>query len=683
MAEKPTYEELEQRIEFLEKAESERKSAEAALRRNEARVRAILENLRDVIYATDKSGTVTYVSPTVEELTGYRPEEVIGRPFIDFVYPEDVKDRMPRFLKALAGEAIATEYRFVTKNDEIVWVRTQARPNIEEGEVKGLHGVLVDITERKRAEEALIRSYAKIQEEQNFNQLLLDTSPAFIVAIGLDGKTLMMNKALLEAVEYTLEEVRNTDYLRTFVPEEAREGLAGVFRELLGERGATQNQNLIMSKSGRTHLVEWHGRTVGTEGAVPDFLVGVGIDITERKRMEEERERLAAQLLQSQKRESIGALAGGIAHDFNNILSGIIGFTEIVKTGLPEGSRNVEYLAQVLKACDRARDLVKQILAFSRQTKLEVKPLRLELIVKEALKMLRSSLPASIEIRQNIGPDLPVVIADPTQIHQIIMNLCTNAAHAIEDENGTIEVSMDQISLDKHSATHAGELSPGNYVRLKTSDTGGGIPPEIQERIFDPYFTTKKVGEGTGLGLAVAYGIVKDCGGGISIDSKVGEGTTFTILLPAVEYMEDPEPPRARQAVLPFGREHILFVDDEPPIIEVGRQNLERLGYQVTVRTSSLEALELFRNNPHRFDLVITDMTMPHMTGDKLAAEMLSIRADMPIILCTGYSRRISEKRAGEMGIRAFVMKPWAQHELANKVREVLDEKPLKQQLLQ
>ncbi|MFO8090520.1 MAG: ATP-binding protein [Desulfatiglandaceae bacterium] len=396
-------------------------------------------------------------------------------------------------------------------------------------------------------------------------------------------------------------------------------------------------------------------------------------EIEERKRMEEEKEQLATQLLQSQKRESIGALAGGVAHDFNNILSGIIGYTEIAKADLPEGSRSIEYLAQALKACDRAKDLVKQILAFSRQSELEIRPLKIQQTVKEALRMLRSSLPASIEINQNIAPDLPVVRADPTQIHQIIMNLCTNAAHAIEDEHGVIKVSLDQLQVEKNSVPQARQLPPGSYIRLRISDTGTGISSKVQDKIFDPYFTTKKVGEGTGLGLAVVYGIVKDYGGEIYVESGVGKGTTFTIHIPAEDDIEDPPGHAIRHPPLPCGREHILFVDDEPTIAMTGRQSLERLGYRVTIRQSSLEALELFRNAPDRFDLVVTDMTMPHMTGDELSKAMLLIRRDIPIIICTGYSKRISNETAREIGVRALVMKPLTQHELAHKIRQVLD----------
>lgn len=656
---------------------TDRKLAEEGLRETNRLLEGILDGIPDIIGIQNPDHTIVRYNKAGYEALGMTHKEVAGRPCFSLLGRTTICANCATLL-ALKSKKLQTVEQFVPELGRHLLCRSN--PILDDtGEVHLIIEQLQDITELKRAEKALMESYAKNQEEQNFNRLLLDTSPAFIVAIGMDGKTIMMNKALLEAVEYTSEEIKNTDYLTTFVSEEDREAVAKVFQEIMYEGKGTKSLNRIISRSGKTFLVEWHGRTVGGEGANSDVFVGVGIDITERKQMEEEREKLAAQLLQSQKRESIGVLAGGIAHDFNNILSAIIGFAEIAGIDLPEGSRNAEYLAKALKATDRAKDLVKQILTFSRQSETEVRPLRLEPTVMDALRMLRSSIPTSIEIHQSADPDLPAVMADPTHVYQIVMNLCTNAAHAIEDEHGVIEIALDEFRVNSRGSSQTGELSPGRYVRVKISDTGTGMPPDVQERIFDPYFTTKKVGEGTGLGLSVVYGIVKEYRGGIYVESELGKGTSFTVLLPVAEDLEYPETTATRQALLPFGREHILFVDDEPMIIDLGKTNLERLGYKVTTRQSSMEALELFRNNPQRFDLVVTDMTMPHLTGDELAKKMLLIRPDLPIILCTGYSKRISEKKAKTMGIRAFVMKPLSQYELANTVRQVLDEGPLKQ----
>jgi len=299
-------------------------------------------------------------------------------------------------------------------------------------------------------------------------------------------------------------------------------------------------------------------------------------------------------------------------------------------------------------------------------------------IVKEGLKFLRASLPVTIEIRENIDGNLGVIEADPTQIHQMLMNLCTNAAHAMREKGGILEVSVAKFILTPERSSAIAELEPGPYLKLRVSDTGHGMPPEVLRRIFDPYFTTKQGGEGTGLGLAVVHGIVKSYRGGITVSSEPGKGSAFEIYLPGVYPAR--EPVRAVKAEpLPLGgNERILFVDDERAIVEVAQGILERLGYKVEVRTSSIEAREMFRANPDRFELVITDMTMPNMTGDKLAQEILSIRPGIPIILCTGFSEYITEERAKALGIQEFVMKPLVMRDLATVIRRALDRKKKK-----
>jgi CheY-like chemotaxis protein len=343
-------------------------------------------------------------------------------------------------------------------------------------------------------------------------------------------------------------------------------------------------------------------------------------------------------------------------------------------------------LEALLKAGARAGDLVQQILSFTRKTAKEFTPIRPHVIAKEALKLLRSSIPAFIEIREEIAA-CGKIMADPTQIHQVIMNLCTNAYHAMREEGGILEVSLRNVEFGLGIAELEPargrskiripqleiDLNPGSYVRLSVSDTGHGMIPEVMERIFDPYFTTKEKGYGTGLGLSVVHGIVEAHGGAITVDSEPGKGSTFHVYFPKIEEAEE-----AMEAgpggPLPTGTERILFVDDEPALVDLNKQRLERLGYEVVISTSSLEVLELFRAKPDQFDLVITDMTMPKMTGDKLARELMKIRPNIPIILCTGFSERISEEKAKEMGIRAFAMKPLVMRDLAETVRDVLDE---------
>jgi len=383
-------------------------------------------------------------------------------------------------------------------------------------------------------------------------------------------------------------------------------------------------------------------------------------DVTEAKQTER-------QLQQVQKMESIGTLAGGIAHDFNNMLGIIVGNTELAMDDVPEWNPARHNLEEIRTAGMRARDMVKRILAFSRQSPQEMKPVRISPIIKESLKLLRSSIPTTIEIHQNISSESDTVRANPTQINQVLINLCTNAAHAMGEKAGVLEVGLENIELDEDSAIHYYDLSSGKYVRLTVSDTGNAIESKILERIFDPYFTTKKVGEGSGMGLSVVHGIVKRHGGGISVISEPGEGTIFHVLFPCIE--DEPEPEVEIAVEIPRGKERILLVDDEKAMVDAIQPMIERLGYKVTARTSSIEALEAFRANPDRFDLVITDFTMPNMTGVELAKELLKLRSNIPIILCTGYSEHINEDKAKGYGVRAFLMKPVVLGEIANTIR--------------
>jgi CheY-like chemotaxis protein len=377
--------------------------------------------------------------------------------------------------------------------------------------------------------------------------------------------------------------------------------------------------------------------------------------------------------MQRQKLEAIGTLAGGIAHDFNNILAAIMGYAELIGWEVPQTSKAGDNLRELLKAGCRARDLVQQILTFSRQSKQERKPIEIGPIIKETLKLLKASLPSSIEIKQEIEKDIGKIEADPTQIHQVLMNLCTNAGHAMSDHGGVLEVRLSHVDLDATTAAQSPNILPGSYIRLSVSDTGHGMSPEVFERIFDPYFTTKTVGKGSGLGLAVVDGIVKSHRGAITVDSKPGKGTTFHVYFPRIDHADGVRDTQEGESLVLGGNERILFIDDEQTLVDVGKQILRQLGYQVTIRTSSIEALKLFRAHPQQFDLVITDMTMPNMMGDKLAKELMGIRADIPIVLCTGFSEHITEEAAKEIGIREFAMKPLVTSDLAKTIRRALD----------
>ncbi|MEK6201970.1 MAG: PAS domain S-box protein, partial [Desulfobulbaceae bacterium] len=396
--------------------------------------------------------------------------------------------------------------------------------------------------------------------------------------------------------------------------------------------------------------------------------VAVKRDITDRVELEK-------QLRQAQKLEAIGTLAGGIAHDFNNILTAILGFGEIVMRALPEGSTLRKNQEEVVRASLRAADLVKQILTFSRRGEQQLQPLSVQLVVIEALKLLRASIPSTIAFKQEIDKNCGLVLADPTQIHQVIMNLCTNAYHAMRETGGVLSVSLATVEIGPNDLQHTIKLLPGPYVCLEVTDTGHGMEASVADRIFEPYFTTKDPGEGTGLGLSLVHGIVKDIGGTITVSSKVGVGSTFRIYLPGIETKISEEEPLSADSIpaIPVGTEHVLVVDDEQTILTMEKLILESLGYRVSSFSSSTEALQAFEADPQHFDLVISDVTMPIMNGAQLAKKMLVARPDIPILFCTGYSDILNEQEAMALGAKGFIGKPIIRESLALTIRKILD----------
>lgn len=518
-------------------------------------------------------------------------------------------------------------------------------------EVRANQQLAREIAERKRAEEKATR----------FGHILERTLNEIYVFHADTLKFIQVNKGARKNLGYALEELQNLTPL-DLKPEFTLDSYLKLINPLRkGVKSVIIFNTVQQRKDGSMYPVEVHLQYVAAE-SMPVF-VAIIIDTTEKHRMED-------QLRQAQKMEAIGTLAGGIAHDFNNILSDIIGYTELALFDDEGGSSIHHNLQEIMRAGERARDLVKQILAFSRQVRQERKPIQLKPIAKECLKFLRASLPATIEIHQDIQSDA-LVMADPTQIHQIIMNLCTNAEHAMRDQGGVLSVKLADVQLRTDFTAEHPELKPGPYLELTVSDTGYGIPAHNLDRIFDPFFTTKATGVGTGMGLSVVHGIVSSYEGVITASSEKGKGSTFSVYLPIIERQLEEQ--TAAQEPLPTGTEHILFVDDEPALENIGKQILKSLGYQVTTRTSSIEALELFKARSEQFDLVITDMSMPNMSGDILSAELMKVRPDIPIILCTGYSTNISDESAKGIGIKAFVYKPIVRSDLAKSIRSVLD----------
>ncbi len=515
-------------------------------------------------------------------------------------------------------------------------------------------------TARRLAEEAL-------RESEKKYRLVFDNANDAIMIHDEQRRILEVNPLACERLGYTHEELTSMTVEQVDTPDEAAH---------LPERGAR------LMEFGRMVFETVHQRKDGSpvptevsscriEWDDQPAVMSICRDITERKQAEEGVKNLHAQLQQAQKMEAIGTLAGGIAHDFNNILGAILGYAELAQEDSPVGSMLRKDIDQVVKASHRAKDLVKQILAFSRQVENVRQPIQPALIVREAVKMLRSSLPSTIAITQNIDMDAGLILADPTQIHQIVMNLGSNALHAMEETGGTLSISLQKKALATADIVSKPGVRPGEFIQLSVGDTGAGIAPELWDKIFDPYFTTKEIGKGTGMGLSIIHGIVKSYGGCVFFQSHPGKGTVFEVMLPIVveEVVVEAKPAE----VVQFGNERILYVDDEELLAEMGKSMLERLGYQVTVRSSSLEALTTFQNQPEMFDLVITDQTMPGMTGSDLARRIMQIRPFMPIILCTGYSNLISEEKAKSLGIKGFAMKPLARKSISGLIREVLD----------
>jgi two-component system cell cycle sensor histidine kinase/response regulator CckA len=516
---------------------------------------------------------------------------------------------------------------------------------------------------KKKSEMALI-------ESEEFNKSLLDNAPNPVFVINPDTSMRFVNPAFERLTGFSSQEMIGQKIPYSWWTQEQRERS---HRDLMESLYAEIKdfEQYYQKKNGERFWVLTNSTPVFRNGELK-FCLSNWIDITEKKKAEEEKQKLQAQLLQMKKMEAIGNLAGGIAHDFNNILTIILGNNELALDDLPKDSPIRENILESYEAGKRAKNLVRQILAFSRNEEQEPKPTKVCLIVSEALKLLRSSLPTTIKICEHIASDSMAAV-DPTQIHQVIMNLCTNAYHAMRESGGVLEIEVKDVELDDLYVSHSLVEQPGPYLRISVSDTGCGMEREVMDRIFEPYFTTKEIGQGTGMGLSVVHGIVKSHKGAITIYSEPGMGSTFHVYLPRIESDDATTESEEEETLFPRGTERILFIDDEESIVDLGRQMLNRLGYKVTTRTDSLEALQVFREQPDQFDLVITDMTMPNMTGNRLARELMGICPDIPIILCTGFSELITEERAKEMGIREFVMKPLIMSEMARVVRRALD----------
>jgi PAS domain S-box-containing protein len=641
--------------------------SEAALRESEKKYRTILNNIEDGYFEVDLKGNFTFFNDALCRLIGYSATAMAGMNNREYMDDENAKKVFQTFNRVYeTGKSTKGFDWEITKVDGS---KSQVDASVSliadpEGNPIGFRGIARDVTKQKQSERALRESEAKYRQ-------LVNHAPAGIYEVDfLEGKFVSVNDLICDYTGYTRKELLTMSAFEIMTEDSQKKFLERLDKILKGQKVPSSIEFKIRAKSGRELCVLINSKIIYGADGKPKGATAVVHDLTEQKQAEEEKKNLEYQLQQAQKMEAIGTLAGGIAHDFNNILSVIIGYTELI---LMNGDVNEEVrqnLKEIFSASKHARDMVKQILAFSRQNKQERKPIQVAHIVKEAIKMLRASLPATISIQQHIEKDTGVIEADPTQIHQVLMNLCTNAAHAIHEKDGVLKIHLGNIDLDQKAAADIPGLKTGSYLKLSVTDSGEGIDPRVQQQIFNPYFTTKEKGKGTGLGLAVVQGIVKSNNGAVTVESELGKGATFHVYLPTIKRKLTADEEIATP--LPMGCEHILLVDDEQPLVEIGKQMLERLGYSVDMRTSSIEALELFRANPDRFDLVITDIVMPNLSGDRLAQKIIEIRNDMPLVLCTGYSEKFTRQNASEMGIRSFLMKPLVMKDLADTVRRAL-----------
>ncbi len=640
--------------------------------RNERLVKEIYDNTNDVFFFHDIDGNMKEVNTSGIRESGYTIEQWQQYNIRDLV-PERLKHECDLYLERIRKNEKDRGYMMIRNRagEEILLEYNNSLVKDAYGRPTGVRGIARNITEQHNARKALKKSEEKYRT-------ILDSIEDAYYEVDLAGKITFFNNAALHMLGYTAEELAEKNY-RDLVHEKDKKTIFETFNYVYrtGKPVKAFDWRLVKKDRAICHVETSIAPNLDKNNTILGFL-GIMRDLTDRLEGEQRRRELESQLHQSQKLESIGTLAGGIAHDFNNILFPIIGYTEMTMEELPADSPLRDNLKKVMNSAARAKSMVQQILAFSRQRSDESgESVRIEPFIKEIIKLLRNTFPSTVEIQESIGKETGMVAINLSSFHQVVMNLCTNALHAMEDQSsGKLDITVEPVRITKTDTANYQNLTTGEYVRIRIADTGDGISPENMEKIFEPYFTTKPQDKGTGLGLSVSYGIIKNAGGIITVDSTKGIGTQFDILLPVVGQEETVSTDIGDVfSPLPTGKEYVLLVDDEHRIVELEKQMIESLGYMVFSRTSSIEALEAFKYDPHKFDIVVTDQTMPNMTGKELAKALIDIRPDIPVIICTGFSEKVTMEKIKSIGIKAFLTKPIPKADMALTLRRVLDEK--------
>ena len=653
------------------------KKAEIELKESEQRYRLLADNITDTIWIVQVHDLkLRYVSPSIEYLLGYTPAQMIDLDIKDYVSPESLSE-LPGIIEEQldytgyenkeSKRLRSIEMAFIKKDGTTVWVEfTASFLKNDKGEFDRILGISRDISDRKRADETMQRTAELMREAGRIAKV-------GAWRVDIENQAMIWTDEMNAIHERDVSAPMTFEEAVRFIAPEWQKKIQDSYHQCIEHGQSLDEQFEIITAKGRRRWVHTTGEPVRDDAGNITRVIGAFQDVSDRVQADEERKKLQQHLAQARKMEAIGVLAGGIAHDFNNILSGVMGFTDLAMHEAKDNKTLKKYLTQVSSSSLRARDLVKHILTFSRKSDVEKQPIDINPIIKESLKFIRASLPASIDVQQDLRLERGRIFGDATQVYQILMGLFTNAGYAMKDTGGILEIILDRVRIDETQTGYWEKIPAGEYIEMVVSDTGCGIHKKYIDRIFEPFFTTKERGEGTGMGLATVYGIIKEMGGAISVYSEVAVGTTFRVLLP--EHGQDAIPEEQVSAVLKEGRGNVLIVDDEKAIADATCELLTLLGYSVTTLTDSIDAIENVKSNPTHYDLVFTDMTMPNLDGFELAKQIKAVNPDVPIVLATGFSHGVTKEKCRAAGISDMVMKPMTASELSLTIEKAMTKK--------